>query len=611
MRTQHWMILVVVLASSGIGWRVWSGRNNPAPSDKSDDRSPLSPVDPLNLTKGDYTGDPWFEDATDQSGIDFLHSSGSSKEKPFPSANGSGVAALDYDLDGQYDLYFATGRPFPLSVKLDKPPANRVFRNLGDWKFEDVSLLTGLDHSGYSAGVTVGDYDQDGFPDVYVACYGENVLYRNQGDGTYVAMPDTGTNDPQWATSAAMLDYDNDGLTDIYVCNYGQWTWETNQYCGDRLRGIRVHCGPASIEAQPDVLLRNQGDGTFVDVSVWAGIRARSARSQGIVVADFNEDGRVDFYVGNDLHANSLFLNQGDGTFTDESEGSGVAYDFKGVSQAGMGVAAADLTGNGRLELLVTNFENEHNAYYESLGRGMFAEVAHSRGLAAASMPWVGWGVGFADFNLDGWPDVIVTNGHVDDNRHLMGQTSPYASPGLVWVNTETNDHVRRFKLLGSGAGDYFKEQHVGRALVLVDLDNDGDQDVVIGHQDALPALLRNVGAGEQPRSITVHLVGVRGNRDAIGAKLTWKAGQRTVVQQVTHGGSYLSSHDPRLVFAVLNGEEEVSLTIDWPSGLRSALDGLNARQSYVLTEPDETTASPDRTSPTTIDETSESKTND
>lgn len=593
-------IVALAVGAVAVGWIGWTASRDSdrvgSPDADSADRGDSTEaaggpmrtggLSSLKMPQANYRGAPWFRDRTMGSGIDFVHSTGTSPEKPFPAANGSGTAAIDFDLDGLPDLYFATGRLFPLTEELADPPTNRLYRNRGDWRFEDVSRQCGLDYDGYSAGLTVGDYDADGFPDVYVACFGANVLYRNMGDGTFVATVDSGAEDAGWATSAAMLDFDNDGLNDLYVCNYGEWSWETNQYCGDRSRGVRVYCSPVSIKAQKDVLLRNRGDGTFEDVSESTGIASRSARSQGVIVADFNDDRAVDLYVGNDLHANSLFMNRGDGRFEDASERSGVAYDYKGVSQAGMGVAAADMNGDGRFELLVTNFENEHNAYYENLGQGVFAEVAHSKGLAAASQPWVGWGVGFSDFDLDGRTDVVVTNGHVDDNRHLMGQTSPYAAPPLAWKNRDG-----RFEYLGAGAGDYFEQPHVGRSLVLADLDNDGDHDVIIGHQDAAPAILENIVAAERSaRSISARLIGRRSNRDAIGAKLIWTAssveGERQVVQQVTHGGSYLSCHDPRVLFPVLAAETAIQLVVQWPSGVDMTLDNLKPGEQLTVIEP-------------------------
>lgn len=554
----------------------------PAPGSSAAVSEPGPPAEP---------GAFWFTDVTAQTDVDFRHSTGTNPEKPFPAANGSGLGALDYDLDGWIDLYFVTGTPFPIDPTRPAP-VNRFYRNLGNWRFEDVTEHSGLGHNGYSAGVAVGDYDADGFPDVYVTCYGANCLFHNQGDGTFEhAERSAHVADERWATSAAFLDYDGDGLLDLYVCNYAKWTWETNQFCGDRDRNIRVYCSPYSVEPEPDVLYHNGGDGTFEDATARAGVGDRAGRAQGIVAADLNDDGLVDLYVANDLNPNFLFLNAGDGTFRDATEPSGVAYDAVGQIMSSMGVEAADVDGDGRLDLFVTNFQGERNVLYRNGGDEWFDEQSDHAGLTADSLPWVGWGTSFADFDLDGWPDVVVTNGHVDDNRSLMGQEASDASPPLCWRNAQG-----RFEFLGPKAGRYFAERHPGRALIAADLDNDGDQDVVVGHQDQRPALLRNERLAapsiERP-SIVVRLVGTRSNRDAVGSTITLRSDQRTVVEQVKGGGSYLSAPDLHRVFAVDPHETGLRLEIRWPSGERSTLAGLRAGQSYVAVEPAEPSAAP------------------
>lgn len=525
-----------------------------------------------------------FRPALEGSGIDFRHESGTSTEKPLPAFNGSGVAALDFDLDGNYDLYFLTGTPFPVDQTRARP-VNRIYRNLGDWKFEDVTRNSGLGHNGYSAGVAVGDYDADGFPDVYVACYGANRLYHNQGDGTFLDVTESaGCDDQQWATSVAFLDADADGLLDLYVCNYAKWSLKTNRFCGDRARNVRTYCHPNMVAPAQDVYYHNEGDGTFRDASDEVGLESLAARAQGVVAADFNDDGFIDLYLGNDQNPNTLLLNDRHGKFLDASETSGLAYDHSGRVQGGMGVDAADANRDGRIDLFVTNYENEHNAYYENFDEGFFQELSDSRGLAAASLPWVGWGTAFVDFDRDGWVDLFVTNGHVDDNLHLLGLETPYAEPPLVWRNIEG-----RFASQGASAGSYFARHHVGRGLAVVDLDNDGDSDLVISHMDERPELLRNecIAPPDSKRSwIRLQLVGTRSNRDAVGSTLTLQSVAPMRVQQIKGGGSYLSAHDLRQILAVDATVGEYRVEIRWPSQIRSLVTDLEPGNSYFVIEP-------------------------
>ena len=533
----------------------------------------------------------WFDDVTSATGIDFVHVSGDSPDKPFPAANGSGLGMLDYDLDGFQDLLFLTGTPIPVDVNR-KEPRNRLFRNRGAMQFEDVTSESGLGHSGYSAGLAVGDFNSDGFPDVYVTSYGINPLFLNRGDGTFEEVgAQSGVAHNQWGTGAACLDFDNDGLLDLYVCNYGKWSPETNAYCGDRARGVRVFCSPRTIEPVHDVLYRNLGDGRFENVTEALGLAKVAGRSQGVVAADFNNDGWTDLYVGNDLHANFLFLNRGGVQFENVGELMGAAYDYVGNMQASMGVDAADVNGDGWLDLFVTNFADEHNAYYENLRGEFFDEVAHQRGLARESLPWVGWGTLFADFDLDRRLDLIVVNGHVDNNRQELGQDSVYQQPPLVWKNTGS-----RFEFLGAAAGKYFESRWCARGLSIGDLDNDGAVDAVIGHQDAAPAILHNrnrMRTDAASRIVQLRLVGTRSNRDAIGSRIVANDPSSTPqVRIIRGGGSYLSAHDLRLVL-VTDSNKPLSVELSWPSGCRQTLEALRPGYQYVVVEPDQTEPTP------------------
>lgn len=534
--------------------------------------APPSPVSALHFAQVD----------PQQAGIGFRHVSGNAVDKPFPAANGSGVGALDYDLDGRYDLYFATGRSFPLDS--GRGPANRFYRNRGEWRFEDVTQATDLGHRGFSAGVAVADFDGDGFPDVYVGCYGRNRLFHNLGDGTFEEVGRAaGADDSRWAASVAFLDYNSDGLPDIYVCHYAKWDYAHNAFCGDRAKNVRIFCSPRTVPAEADLLLQNEGDGTFRDVTAQRGLSKRSGRGQGVLAADVDGDGRIDLYVGNDIHPNALYLNRGEAGFEDVSEASGTSYDSLGRMQAGMGVAGADVNRDGLWDLFVTNFEGEFNALYLQGTDGLFQDVCQMRGLAADSRPWIGWGTAFVDFDLDGWKDLIVTNGHVDDNLKQIGRDVPYDEPPLVWANRKG-----RFVLLGDAAGDYFRTSHPGRGLATADLDNDGDVDVVITHQDRPPGLLRNerIVSGRSSRaSATLRLIGTRSNRDAIGARIEIESDAEPRVEQIQGGGSYLSAHDLRLVVAA-EGELPLNLKIRWPSGTTTPLRNIEPGRQYDVIEP-------------------------
>lgn len=524
----------------------------------------------------------------DESNVDFVHVSGNSPQKPFPAANGSGMGMLDFDLDGKIDLYFATGRSFPLDDAESRP--NRIYRNLGDWKFQDATLETGLDLRAYAAGVTVGDLNSDGFPDVYVTCFGPNHLFLNQGDGTFEKhlMASGG----HFSTSAAMLDFDADGLLDLYVGNYGDWTFETNRFCGDRTRDVRIFCSPTSLEPAADCLLRNQGDESFVDVTTAAGLdqQQQKGRAQGVMATDVNSDGRVDIYIGNDITPNFLLINSEQGQFTSTAEITGTAFDRKGQMQAGMGVAGGDVNRDGRWDLFVTNFEDEYHTLYIQNSPTDFHDVSMTHGLAAASRPWVGWGTAFVDFDLDRWSDVIVTNGHVDDNLQDMQREGDYEQPALVWKNIHG-----RFEFLGASVGSYFQSPHPGRGLATGDLDNDGDWDVVITHQDQHPALLRNdvaKSASGPVKSVSLRLIGTASNRDAIGARVIIDSDESPFVLQVENGGSYLSAHDARLIVPVLD-QQSIDLEIYWPSGKTSQLTGLKPFLQYDIVEPDMADSAP------------------
>ena len=400
-----------------------------------------------------------FRDASAESGVTFVHRSGNSSEKHFPTCLGSGLALLDYDGDGRLDLYFCSTCDLPLDLP-NRSPGNRLFRNLGGGRFDDVTERAKVGFRGFNHGVAVGDVNNDGHPDLYLTNLGPNVLYLNNGDGTFRdATAGSGLECPLWSTGAAFLDYDNDGRLDLYVSNYGRWRPDgPRPFCGNAKRQTRSICSPDTIAPERHALYRNRGDGTFEDRTEAAGILRRDGRGMGVIASDLNGDGKIDLYVANDKCPNFLFLNRGDGTFEDAGESAGAACSRAGVAQGSMGVDAEDLDGDGRPELVVTNFRGEGIALYRNLGGG-FLDIAETAGLVRDSKPYVGWGCALADFDGDGKPDLLAVNGHVDDNLPILGQDVPQAEPARSGGSPE---HAGSRWSLDSGP--FFATPHVARA---------------------------------------------------------------------------------------------------------------------------------------------------
>ncbi|MGE3819300.1 MAG: CRTAC1 family protein, partial [Isosphaeraceae bacterium] len=555
------------------------------------DRIAEGSVEPVVMSKQAETSPFRFTEIAKEAGIDFVHFSGMTEAKHFPTANGSGVAIFDYDGDGKLDLYFATCTLLPLGTAQKGP--NRLYKNLGGNRFKEVTKEAGVDFAGFCHGFVVGDVDNDGDQDLFLCNYGPNVLYLNNGDGTFKDISKSaGIDGPHWSSGGAFLDYDNDGDLYLYVANYGDWKLpDDDQFCGEKDKNVRLYCSPRSIRTAKHLLYRNNGDLTFTDVYDTAIVtidpetrqpRPRSdGHGFGVVTADLNEDGKIDIYVANDMNPNFLFLNKGDGTFEDATESSGVAYDEKGQAQSGMGVDAEDVNGDGLTDLFVTNFANEYNTLYQNLGRGTFMDSTPFFGLAADSMPWVAWGTALADLDGDGWPDCFVANGHVDNNRQLIGQNVEYEEIPLLFANLQG----KKFRLATRDAGTYFDTKHVARGAAFGDLDDDGDVDVVINHKDGAPAVLRNDSPGGN-RWIRLELQGTRSNRDAVGAKVEVELGDRTIHRQRKGGVSLQSAHDPRLLIGVGKVETLPKVTVRWPSGAVSTLSNVATNQSHKVVEP-------------------------
>lgn len=510
-------------------------------------------------------------------GITFVHESGNSEERPFPAANGSGVGVVDYDLDGLPDLFFPNGAQFPIALD-QREVVDGFYRNLGQLRFQSTARFAGVDHPGFSAGVAAGDFNHDGFSDLYVTCFGENCLYLNQGDGTFENVAAiAGVNDKHWGTSAVWLDMNNDGLLDLYVGNYGIWEFRdpaTHKPCHGHAPDVRIFCSPKSVDGAPDFLFLNRGDGTFEDISQLSGIAARLSRTQGVLAADFNGDGWIDLYLGNDMHANSLFLNSGNGSFKDETDASGMGYSSDGLAQAGMGVAAADINQNLDLEVFVTNYMGENNNLYQQVRAGRWGDQSSVQGLAADSLSYVGWGTAFVDLDLDRWPDLIVTNGHTDHNK----PNQPYAQPAFIWQNVKG-----RFRKISSDAGECLKATRVGRGLAIVDLDNDARNDFVLSNVGQPPELIQNQTPDIKAWLLT--LEGRAANRDAIGATVLVESDAGRTIHHLCGGGSYLSQHQLRVSVPFEAGK--VKATIRWAGDKTShvSLDQLPLNKDIILRE--------------------------
>ena len=540
-----------------------------------------------------------FTDITKESGIDFVHVSGMTEKKYFPTANGSGVAIFDADNDGLLDLYFLTNCPLPVDKKT--APSNKFYKNLGNGKFEDKTAASGLGYRGFTHGAIAGDIDRDGDHDIFLATFEDNRLFRNNGKGVFEDVTEkAGIKQGKYFSSGgAMLDYDNDGDLDIYVSNYGTWDMKTDDnFCGDVENNIRYYCSPRSIKTVPHLLYRNNGDGTFTDVAKEAGVGRDDGHGFGVVAADVNGDGKIDIYVANDMNPNFLFLNKGDGTFEDATEFSGAAFDVKGQAQSGMGIDAEDFDGDGRFDLFVTNFANEYNTLYQNMNNNGFYDITTFVGLSADSMPQVGWGCGLVDFNSDGWPDVFVSNGHVDNNRAGIS----YEQPPLIWVNVPVSGRdlvvknsgagaserrKRRFKIATRDAGAYFDTGHVGRGVAFGDLDNDGDMDIVVNHKDAAPAILRNDTPMGKNHWIRFGLKGGKSNPEAIGARVEIQLDpENSITRQVKDGASMLSVNDRRLLIGLGEKSPIVKARIFWPSGIISDHAGLDVDKTHEIREP-------------------------
>lgn len=501
---------------------------------------------------------------------------------------GGGVAMLDYDRDGRMDLFFTNGArlqdPMPRGAKPDKTDPrywNRLYHQKEDGSFEDVTERAGIRGDGYSMGVAVGDYDGDGYPDIYVTGYGGGTLYHNNGDGTFTDVTKRlGVDAPGWSTSAGWIDYDHDGRLDLFVARYMDWDFEKGSlYCGQQREGYRAYCHPDNFKPATNLLFHQKADGTFEDVSARAGISAQPGKGLGVAFADFDNDGWPDIFVANDSVPQTLFRNRGDGTFEETALVAGAAYDENGKTFAGMGIDCADFDNDGLPDVFMTTLSNEAYPAYHNNGDGTFTYVTNTSGVGQITLLYTGWGCRFIDFDNDGWRDLFVAQGHVLDTIEKTSSYLKYKQPLLLMRNTGHG-----FVDVSASAGTAFNSAFAARGAAFGDLNNDGQIDVVVATLDGGPVILRNNGS--RNHWLGLSLVGSKSNRSGLGARVivTDAAGHKQIFD-VSSAGSYLSSSDPRIIAGLGATSQTASVEVHWPSGQVQNVNNLAADRYHTIKE--------------------------
>ena len=526
-----------------------------------------------------------FTDVTKDAGIDWQHFSGKSEDRHLIESTCGGVGFLDYDNDGNLDIFLVNGGETP-NGRSERPVRHALYRNLGDNQFEDVAASAGMaDLAFFGMGAAVADFNNDGLDDIFVTGFPRCALLRNDGEGRFVDVADTsGTrNHGEWSASAAWFDYDLDGYLDLFVTNYATLPMRDPPRC--EYAGQAVYCAQTAYSGRLPRLYRNNGDETFADVTERAGLSEHEGRALGVVTIDVDDDGWQDVFVARDASPNLLLMNRGDGTFRDRALEAEVAYSPHGVARAGMGIDAGDVNGDGNPDFVVTNFDSEFHALYSNPGGFPFEEVTRSSGLGRYTRPFVGWGARFLDYDSDGDLDLVTANGHINHMIERTRHDVSFLQPPLLLENVGgPSFRDRRVE-----AGRPFRNPALYRGLAVGDIDNDGDPDVVITRLGDRPVLLRNNGVGDI-RWIGLELEGTHSNRDAIGARVTLRADpERVIVRWVKGGASFLASHDRRVLLGLgpRPGPDRVSVEIEWPNGLSQLLDGLAVGRYHKIREPE------------------------
>jgi len=554
-------------------------RNAPASAAGGADPVPGQPQPPAAGDAPRYSGPIQFTDVTAQAGIRFKHNSGAFGKKYLPETVGSGCAFLDYDNDGWQDILLVNSMNWPEHKAAKSYPA--LYHNNHDGTFTDVTKEAGLAVEMYGIGCAVADYDNDGYPDILITCLGANHLFHNLGNGKFADVTaKAGLSDPGFSTSAVWFDYDNDGKLDLFVCRYVEWSVDKDIFCTNDGKN-KSYCTPEAYKGQSSALYHNRGDGTFEDVTKKAGLYDPTGKSLGVALIDYDNDGRLDLFVANDTQPNKLYKNNGDGTFTDVAVMAGVAFSDAGKARAGMGTDAADYDGSGRQGLVVGNFSNEMIALYHNDGNGLFTDEAPASAIGQASLLTLSFACFFFDYDLDGLPDIFAADGHVADDISLKQPKVKYAEPPHLFHNLGK----KKFDEVTAKLGSALQQSVVARGAAYGDIDNDGDLDLLITTNNGPARLLRNDG-GNQNNLIRVKTVGTTSNRDGIGAKITVKlANQTKLWSMVKTGSSYCSQSEMPLTFGLGKAEKAASIEVVWPSGRVDTVAEVSANQIITIQE--------------------------